>query len=131
MVLSARRRERLRGAGVADVAQLLARLHCYTHSDARRDAAQVGVARHQAATVVVGDVVCYLPLAGLVDLEAERKRLVKNLDEIEGRIAHSEKLLAGEFAQKAPEHIVQRERDKLADLQTEQAKLKERLAAVG
>ena len=73
---------------------------------------------------------CYLPLAGLVDLEAERERLSSKLAEIEGRIARSEGLLAGEFAQKAPEHVVQRERDKLADLQTEQAKLKERLAAL-
>nr|HID14833.1 hypothetical protein [Anaerolineae bacterium] len=84
----------------------------------------------QAATMVVGDVVCHLPLAGLVDLEAERERLSKELAAIEARIARSESLLAGEFAQKAPAHVVQRERDKLADLQTEQAKLRERLAAL-
>ena len=84
----------------------------------------------QSATVVVGDVVGYLPLAALVDLDAERERLAKELDEIDGRIARSEGLLAGEFAQKAPGHIVQRERDKLADLQAEQVKLKERLAAL-
>jgi valyl-tRNA synthetase len=85
----------------------------------------------QAATVVVGDVVCYLPLAGLVDLKAERERLSSKLADIGGRITRSESLLAGEFAQKAPDHVVQRERDKLADLQAEQAKLKERLAALG
>ncbi|MBN1811964.1 MAG: valine--tRNA ligase, partial [Anaerolineae bacterium] len=84
----------------------------------------------QSATVVVGDVVGYLPLAALVDLDAERERLAKELEDIEGRIARSEGLLAGDFAQKAPEHIVQRERDKLADLQAEQARLKERLAAL-
>ncbi|MEE9617531.1 MAG: valine--tRNA ligase, partial [Anaerolineae bacterium] len=84
----------------------------------------------QAAIIVAGDVVCYLPLAALVDLEAERERLSSELAAIESRIARSESLLAGQFAQKAPAHIVQRERDKLADLQTEQAKLKERLAAL-
>ena len=84
----------------------------------------------QAATVVVGDVVGYLPLAGLVDLEAEREQLSSKLADIEARIAHSESLLAGEFAQKAPERVVQRERDKLADLQTEQTRLKERLVAL-
>jgi valyl-tRNA synthetase len=84
----------------------------------------------QAAAVVVGDVVCYLPLTGLVDLEAEQARLSKKLAEIEGRISRSQALLAGDFAQRAPDHVVQRERDKLADLQTEQAKLKERLAAL-
>jgi len=85
----------------------------------------------QAATVVVGDVVCYLPLAGLVDLAVERGRLSEKLAGIEERVSRSESLLAGEFAQKAPEHVVQRERDKLADLRAEQAKLEERLAALG
>ncbi|MEA3339539.1 MAG: valine--tRNA ligase [Chloroflexota bacterium] len=84
----------------------------------------------QAAAIVVGDIVCYLPLAALVDLDAERERLSKELDEIKGRIARSEGLLAGEFAQKAPERVVQRERDKLTGLQTERAKLVERLAAL-
>ncbi len=92
----------------------------------------------QVVTIVVGDVVCYLPLvlseaeglAALVDLEAERERLASELAKIEARIARSESLLAGEFAQKAPAHVVERERDKLADLKTEQAKLKERLTAL-
>ncbi len=99
---------------------------------AKLDAANLTVAAaveppSQAATVVVGETVCYLPLAALVDLEAERARLSKELAAIEGRIARSENLLAGEFAQKAPPHIVQRERDKLADLQAEREKLAERL----
>jgi len=85
----------------------------------------------QAATIVVGETVCYLPLAALVDLEAEREKLLSELAAIEGRITRSAKLLAGEFAQKAPAHVVQRERDKLSDLQTEQTKLRERLASLG
>ncbi|HET91989.1 MAG TPA: valine--tRNA ligase [Chloroflexi bacterium] len=82
----------------------------------------------QAAAVVVGDVAAYLPLAGLVDLEAERERLTKALVELEGRIARSEGLLGGEFAHKAPEQIVQRERDKLTEMQVEKVKLEEQLA---
>ena len=85
----------------------------------------------QAATVVVGDVVSYLPLAGLVDLDAERERISNKMAEIRDRIERSQALLAGEFAEKAPAHVVQRERDKLSDMQTEQAKMKERLAALG
>ena len=69
-----------------------------------------------------------LPLADLVDLDAERDRLQKALAEVEGRIARSQSLLASDFAAKAPEHVVQRERDKLADLQAEEAKLRDRLA---
>jgi len=84
----------------------------------------------QAATVIIGETSCYLPLAAMVDLDAERQRLQKALADIEGRITRSEGLLAGEFARKAPAHVVQRERDKLADLQAERATLKERLAAL-
>jgi len=85
----------------------------------------------QAATVIVGEVTCYLPLAALVDLAAERTRLETALSDLEERIRRSESLLAGPFAQKAPDHVVQRERDKLADLKTEQSTLESRLASLG
>jgi valyl-tRNA synthetase len=83
----------------------------------------------QAATIVVGETVCYLPLAALVDLDAERERLSSKLAELEARIARSENLLAGDFALKAPTQVVQRERAKLADMKAERAKLEEQLAA--
>jgi len=81
----------------------------------------------QAATVVVGDVAAYLPLAALVDLEAERERLKRELENVEARVARSDSLLAGEFAAKAPANVVQRERDKLGELQATAAQLKEQL----
>jgi valyl-tRNA synthetase len=81
----------------------------------------------QSASVVVGDLVAYLPLAGLVDLEAERARLEKELANLNERIADSEERLAGPFAEKAPEHIVQRERDKLAGMRTEAAQVEEQI----
>jgi valyl-tRNA synthetase len=84
----------------------------------------------QAATIVAGDVTCYLPLAEIVDLDAEKERLEEDLVDIEGRIAHSEGLLSGQFAERAPEHVVQRERDKLAELKAERDKLKDRLDAL-
>ncbi|HEC35761.1 MAG TPA: valine--tRNA ligase, partial [Anaerolineae bacterium] len=81
----------------------------------------------QTATIVVGDVVCYLPLAVLVDLEVERGRLSKELADVEARIARSERLLAGEFTQKAPPHVIRRERDKLTDLKATREQLRERV----
>jgi len=39
-------------------------------------------------------------------------------------------LLSSPVAQKAPEAVVQKERDKLADLQASQAELSERLASL-
>jgi valyl-tRNA synthetase len=85
----------------------------------------------QVATVVVGDVVGYLPLAGLVDLEAERDRLARELAGVMERITRSEELLAGEFAEKAPPHIVDRERDKLAELEITRQQLQDRLERLG
>ncbi len=81
----------------------------------------------RSATVITGGVACYLPLAALVDLEAERDRLSKELADLEARIARSENLLAGDFAHKAPAAVVQREREKLTALLAERAKLAERL----
>ena len=64
-----------------------------------------------------GGITTYLPLAGMVDLEAERKRLQKELDNVDNQINRTTGLLDNEnFIAKAPEHVVQRERDKLEDL---------------
>jgi valyl-tRNA synthetase len=67
-----------------------------------------------AAALVVGPVEIYLPLAGMVDLEQERARLNKGLAEAESQIARLEKLLASDFARKAPEALIAKEREKLA-----------------
>ncbi len=85
----------------------------------------------QSASVVVGDTVVYLPLAGLVDLEAERARLGKELANLEARIAASEGRLAGPFAQRAPADVVQRERDKLSEMRVEAARLREQARRLG
>jgi valyl-tRNA synthetase len=86
----------------------------------------------QALTLVVGGVEIYLPLAGMVDLAAERERLQKELAHVEQGVARSEKLLNNEgFTGKAPAEVVQKERDRLAGLQAQAAKLRERLAALG
>ncbi len=85
----------------------------------------------QAASVVAGEVVAHLPLAGMVDLEAERERLAKALSNLQGRIAGSRKKLAGPFAEKAPPEVVQRERERLVELEAEAAQLREQLARLG
>jgi valyl-tRNA synthetase len=82
----------------------------------------------QSASVVAGEIVAYLPLAGLVDLAAERARLQKLLASLECRIATSEGRVAGPFAEKAPAAVVERERARLAEMQAEAAQLREQLA---
>jgi valyl-tRNA synthetase len=79
--------------------------------------------------LVVGVIEVYLPLAGLVDLAEERARLEKALSEAESQIERLTKLLTGPFAQNAPAHVVQAERDKLAGYHESAAKLKSQLAS--
>jgi len=85
-----------------------------------------------ALTLVEGGVEIYLPLSGLVDIEAERKRLRGELKQVETGIARTEKMLANKnFTAKAPAAVVQRERSKLSELKTQALKLRERLETFG
>ena len=78
-------------------------------------------------SLVVSGVEIYLPLAELVDKEAERERLEKELAETTGQIERLRGLLSSPFAQKAPPAVVEKERQKLATYEETAAKLKEQL----
>jgi valyl-tRNA synthetase len=88
-------------------------------------------APEKALTLVTGTVTTYLPLADLVDFEAERGRLAKELADTEAQITRTEGLLQGPFAQRAPAAVVQRERDKLGELEGRKTRLRDRLAELG
>jgi valyl-tRNA synthetase len=77
--------------------------------------------------LVVGSVEIYLPLAGMVDLAGEKARLEKDLKEAESHIQRLEKLLAGDFANKAPAPLVAKEREKLAGYRETAEKIKAQL----
>jgi valyl-tRNA synthetase len=74
--------------------------------------------------LIVGALEIYLPLAGMVDTAGERTRLEKELADTQAQIERLEKLLAGDFASKAPPPVVQKERDKLAAYRETAEKLK-------
>ncbi len=80
--------------------------------------------------LVIGLVEVYLPLTGLVDLEAERSRLQNELKECELQIQRLEQLLNSPFAQKAPPPVVQKERDKLAAYIETKEKLSNQLISI-
>ena len=80
--------------------------------------------------LVVGAVEIYLPLAGLVDIGEERRRLEKELEEANAHIKRLEELLSGSFSEKAPPAVVQKEKDKLAAYQEKAVKLRNQLAAL-
>ncbi len=86
----------------------------------------------KAVALAVGGVTVYLPLAGLVDMEAERKRLQKEMENVDGQIARIDGLLGNEgFLAKAPEQVVGREKAKLEELRGQRVQLQANLADLG
>ncbi len=79
------------------------------------------------AVLVVGPVEIYLPLAGMVDIDAERARLSKELAEAQSQIERLERLLGSDFAKKAPAPVVAKEREKLSAYKETAEKLKAQL----
>jgi valyl-tRNA synthetase len=67
----------------------------------------------------------------MIDLAAERERLGKEMKDLSAQIERITKLLGSDFANKAPAQVVQKERDRLADLQTKAEKLKEQIERLG
>ena len=64
-------------------------------------------------TVVTKDAQISLPLAELVDLDAERKRIADEIEKAQVVLAQQEKKLSNEaFVQKAKPHVVEAEREK-------------------
>jgi valyl-tRNA synthetase len=80
-----------------------------------------------AIALVVGPAEIYLPLTGMVDLTEEKTRLEKELKEAESHIDRLERLLAGDFANKAPAALVQKERAKLTSYKETAEKIKAQL----
>jgi valyl-tRNA synthetase len=77
-----------------------------------------------SAQAVLDEATVVLPLAGTIDLEAERARLAKERDRTLSEIAKVVKKLANaEFVRRAPEEVVAENRDRLAAFQAEVARL--------
>ncbi len=89
-------------------------------------------ATEQAIVVVASDVVAVLPLAGMVDLDAERARLRRELEGAQGEQARLEGQLANDgFVARAPEQVVSGARQKLAVATEKIEVLRRRLDELG
>ena len=84
-----------------------------------------------AGVGVAGTVEIFLPMKGLVDLEKEKARLEKDVAKIEGWMKGCRAKLANEkFTAKAPEHVIQQQRDLLAENEAKAAMIRERIQAL-
>jgi len=76
------------------------------------------------ATAVIKGAEVYVPLEGLLDLGQERERLQKDMAKISQEIeVLSKKLLNRNFVDKAPQDVVAKNREKLAELKSKYEKL--------
>jgi valyl-tRNA synthetase len=68
-----------------------------------------------SAQIVVAGLTAALPLHDIVDFAAERARLEKEIARVKGEIARIDKKLANaQFVERAPEDVVETEREKRA-----------------
>ncbi|HVI57304.1 MAG TPA: valine--tRNA ligase [Luteimonas sp.] len=106
----------LRGGGEADGARL-DRLDAQLRFLCRLDRVEALSGEPPAAApAVVGELQLFVPLEGLVDLDAERARLDKELRRVEAELAKAQGKLASEtFVRNAPAAVVEQERARLVD----------------
>ena len=84
-----------------------------------------------AAAFLVKTTQYFVPLAGCIDPEAERRKLADDLTYYEGFLASVMKKLSNErFVQSAPEKVVANERAKQADAEAKIAAIRAQLAAL-
>ena len=87
-----------------------------------------------ALQIVVDEATFLLPLAGVIDVAAEKARLARERDKIDAEIGKIDKKLANEsFVSRAPAEVVEEQRERRGEYAATHARLSEaldRLAAV-
>ncbi len=85
----------------------------------------------ESATALVGEMKLLIPMAGLIDKEAELARLTKEIGKLEKELARvSGKLANRNYVEKAPAAVVDKEKVKLIEIQSSLEKLKEQLIRI-
>ena len=91
----------------------------------------VGASAPESATVLVGEMKLLIPMAGLIDKEAELQRLAREIEKRAGELDRCEAKLANpSFVDKAPEPVVQKERERAVELQSALVNLRAQQARI-
>jgi valyl-tRNA synthetase len=94
------------------------------------DGAPAATAGHTRMTA--GRLQAFIPLAGLVDVDAERPRLQKAIGETEANLEKTQaKLSNTNFVDRAPAEVVEKEREKAAEFEAKLDKLRTQLQELG
>ena len=120
----------LAGAGGAD-RERLAGGEAYVRSLARVatiDFLEPGSPTPKAATALLGDLEILVPLEGIIDKDAEIDRLERQLDKLGKNLGRSRaKLENPSFRDRAPAEVVEKERQRAAELESSIGKLETQL----
>ena len=113
-------------------------LRAELESLARLDAEQLRIVEHDGITdeegvsIVSGGASILLPMAGMIDVEAERTRLTREIETVVADIQRAETMLSNEqFVARAPEPVVNGHRTKLAAAVQRRDSLRARLSELG
>ncbi len=81
-----------------------------------------------SATALLDDLRLLVPMAGLIDVAAERQRLGKLKDRVDAELARANgKLGNANFVNNAPESVVQQERERVEDFEKQLSQIEEQL----
>ncbi|MCA3584248.1 MAG: valine--tRNA ligase [Methylocystis sp.] len=86
----------------------------------------------QSVPVVIGREAAAMPLGAIIDVAAEKLRLAKEIGKLAGDIAGTEKKLANaEFVAKAPEEVIEENRERLVVAAAKKKRLEEAMRRLG
>jgi valyl-tRNA synthetase len=84
-----------------------------------------------SATALVGSMEILVPMAGLIDKDAELARLNKEIDKLQKELEKVQNKLGNEnFVGKAPAEVVAKERERMADMEATLGKLSQQCATI-
>jgi valyl-tRNA synthetase len=102
-----------------DIVKRLARISDISFTDA---------APKSSIQLLIRGEVAALPLEGVIDLDAERARLAKEIQKLDGEVAKIDaKLGNADFIRRAPEEVVEEQRERREEALTRKAKMEEAL----
>jgi valyl-tRNA synthetase len=93
---------------------------------------EVAKPKQALAAIIREDIEVYLPLEGVIDFEAEKARLEKELHQLQTEIRKTDgKLNSPGFIEKAPAEVVVKEKSRREEQESKLAKLQQRLQELG
>jgi valyl-tRNA synthetase len=114
-------------AGAADATKARAERHDETIKRLARleSISFAATAPKGSAQIVVGEAIAALPLAGVIDMEAEKKRIAREIDKTVAEIKKvTDRLANPQFMAKAPPEVVEELKERGTDFESKQSRLK-------